>query len=328
MSWKMNLIVAASIAALILPVLAATASAAPAAAPGAAAVAPAPAPAAATAPAAASPVIATVGKVTILREQVEAPLRQAPPETPPDRLAAAREQILGNLILSELMKVYLEAQKATFEPRDVAEMKDQITAAATQKQMTAEQFMKASGITEEALKDRARVKKFVETVLAKEKVEAFIKAHPNYFNGTKVQASHILIACKPLASTEEQKAAKDKLTKIAADIKAGKTTFADAAKADSACPSGKKDGGNLGEFEFGSMVPPFAVKAFDMKIGETSDIVRTQFGFHLITVTKRTESKAEPGPDAAKQASNVLMAQLQNDVCDLALSTCPITMTK
>jgi parvulin-like peptidyl-prolyl isomerase len=327
-NWKLNMAVAACIAALVLPLMVGSASAAPAATPGAAAVAPAPAPAPATAPAAASPVIATVGKVNILREQVEAPLRQAPPDTPPDRLAAAREQILGNLILSELMKVYLEAQKATFEPRDVAEMKDQITAAAQQKQMTAAQFMQAAGITEEALKDRARVKKFVETTLAKEKVDAYIKAHPTYFNGTKVQASHILIACKPLASTTEQKEAMDKLTKIAADIKAGKTTFADAAKADSACPSGKKDGGNLGEFEFGSMVPPFAVKAFDMKVGETSGIVRTQFGFHLITVTKRTESKAEAGPDAAKQASNVLMAQLQNEVCDLALTTCPIVMTK
>jgi parvulin-like peptidyl-prolyl isomerase len=326
-SWKMSFAVAACIAALILPVLTETASAAPAAAPGAA-VAPAPAPAAATAPAGADAVVATVGKTKILRERLEAPLRQAPPDTPPEKLADAREQIMTNLILGELMKAYLDAQKATYEATDLAEMKDKITAAAQQKQMTAAQFMQAAGITEDTLKDQARIKKLVESTMAKEKVDAFLKAHPAYFNGTKVQASHILIACKPIASTAEQKAAMDKLTKIAADIKAGKTTFADAAKADSACPSGKKDGGNLGEFEFKDMAPPFSQKAFDMKVGETSGVVRTTFGFHLITVTKRTEAKGEAGPDAAKQAGNILMSQLQNDVFDQALTACPIVMTK
>lgn len=64
-------------------------------------------------------------------------------------------------------------------------------------------------------------------------------------------------------------------------------SFADLAKQHSACPSGKA-GGSLGQFSKGDMVPEFdAVSFSDLPIGEVSDPVKTQFGYHLIEVQQR-----------------------------------------
>jgi peptidyl-prolyl cis-trans isomerase C len=84
----------------------------------------------------------------------------------------------------------------------------------------------------------------------------------------KIKARHILV--------QQEFEANDLLKKIAE----GKT-FEDLAKAHSLCPS-KSDGGDLGEFGKGSMVPSFETAAFGLKVGEVSGPVRTQFGYHLI----------------------------------------------
>lgn len=88
----------------------------------------------------------------------------------------------------------------------------------------------------------------------------------------EVRASHILV------KTQEE--AKNLLE----EIKGGKS-FADAAKEVSLCPSGH-DGGDLGFFKRGVMVKPFEDAAFELKeIGDISEPVQTQFGWHLIQLT-------------------------------------------
>ena len=88
----------------------------------------------------------------------------------------------------------------------------------------------------------------------------------------EVRASHILVKSE------------DEAKKLLEEIKGGKS-FADAAKEVSLCPSGC-DGGDLGFFKKGVMVKPFEDAAFAMKeIGEISEPVQTQFGWHLIQLT-------------------------------------------
>jgi len=87
-------------------------------------------------------------------------------------------------------------------------------------------------------------------------------------------ASHILV------STEEQALDLKKQISEGAD-------FAELAKAHSACPSGKS-GGSLGQFSQGQMVPEFDAVIFsDLPLGEVSEPVKTQFGYHLIAVQQR-----------------------------------------
>ena len=91
---------------------------------------------------------------------------------------------------------------------------------------------------------------------------------------TEVRASHILV------NTENE--AWDLYNKI----KDGTITFSDAAAENSLCPSGQ-NGGDLGYFPRGVMVKPFEDMAFDLNVGEVSNPLMTQFGWHLILVTDK-----------------------------------------
>lgn len=88
----------------------------------------------------------------------------------------------------------------------------------------------------------------------------------------EIRASHILV--------EQEYEAQDLLKKLQEG-----TAFADLAQTFSKCPSGRQ-GGDLGEFGRGRMVPSFEEAAFALGVGETSKPVRTRFGYHII---KRTE---------------------------------------
>ena len=91
-------------------------------------------------------------------------------------------------------------------------------------------------------------------------------------NRTSVRASHILVSNEADA------------LKLKNAIEAGQITFEDAAQKYSSCPSGQR-GGDLGFFGRGQMVKPFEDAAFTLPVGEVSNPVQTQFGYHLIKVT-------------------------------------------
>ena len=282
--------------------------------------------AAAAAPTTKPAVVATVGAVQITSDRIDGPLKALPAEFPPERIGAMRAKILDDVIVAELIHAYLEAKQVPFDQKEYDALKGKLAEMAKERGVPMDQLMSMAGLTEQRLRDQTRLKALAEKETSKEKVDAFIKANPTCFNGTKVTASHILVTCTPTASTKDQKAAVAKLEKIAADIKAGTITFEKAAEANSDCPS-KAKGGDLGEFDFGSMVPTFAMKAFGMKVGDTSGIVRTQFGFHIIKVTKRTDASEKPGAESEETAKNCMIASLQGEVFNQALTTCPIVIT-
>jgi len=104
----------------------------------------------------------------------------------------------------------------------------------------------------------------------------------------QVRASHILCGVDPKASKEEKEKAKEKADKLLKEIKGGKD-FAELAKTNSTCPS-KAQGGDLGFFGKGQMVPAFESAAFALKPGEVSNVVETQFGYHIIKVTEKKDA--------------------------------------
>ncbi len=91
----------------------------------------------------------------------------------------------------------------------------------------------------------------------------------------KATARHILV--------DTQEAADDLKTQIEAGA-----DFAEVAREHSSCPS-KSQGGDLGEFGPGQMVPEFDEVVFSAEMGKTHGPVQTQFGYHLIEVTSRTD---------------------------------------
>lgn len=112
----------------------------------------------------------------------------------------------------------------------------------------------------------------------------------------KVKVSHILV------KTEDEAKA------IHAQIIAG-TSFADIAKEKSTDPASKANGGDLGFVQKGAMVPEFEVAAFAMQPGNPPQIVKTQFGWHVIIVTDRTPEKQRTYEESKASIEQMLKSQ-------------------
>ncbi|MBM4152839.1 MAG: hypothetical protein FJ220_04880, partial [Kiritimatiellaceae bacterium] len=122
-----------------------------------------------------------------------------------------------------------------------------------------------------------------------------------------VAASHILLAFSE-DDTDETKAQKKKdIEKIRSDLLAG-ADFAEVAKEKSDCPS-KENGGSLGMFSHGQMVPEFEAAAFTQEIGTVGEVVETQFGYHLIKVAKRQEAGVRPLSEVKDQLQEYLQGK-------------------
>jgi peptidyl-prolyl cis-trans isomerase D len=132
------------------------------------------------------------------------------------------------------------------------------------------------------------------------------------------RASHILITAAKDAPAADKEKAKTKAQSLLDAVKKAPTTFAEVAKANSQDPGSAVKGGDLDFFARGAMVKPFEDAAYAMKKGDISDLVQSDFGFHIIQLTdikaskQRTfeESKAELMEDAKKQQAQKKYAEL------------------
>jgi parvulin-like peptidyl-prolyl isomerase len=151
---------------------------------------------------------------------------------------------------------------------------------------------------------RAKVieKKFPDTaqVTDQEVKEYYDKNRESkYSKPAMVKASHILIDTR--GKNEQEKAeAKKQAETLLADAKKPNADFAALARANSADPTAKNNGGDVGFFpRSGAMEEPFAAAAFALKKDEISDLVETQYGYHIIKLTDRKEPTTRPFDDAA-----------------------------
>ncbi len=154
-----------------------------------------------------------------------------------------------------------------------------------------------------------KVKESLLTNYAGEKAIAAVKVTEkevaDYYNENKdkfmeeesVNASHILV------DTE------DTAKEILAKINSGEISFEDAAMEYSSCPS-KAQGGNLGDFTRGQMVPEFDSAVFSMTVGEvTCEPVKTQFGYHLIKLNSKKEASVTPFEVIKGELENALLLE-------------------
>ena len=155
-----------------------------------------------------------------------------------------------------------------------------------------EEFIQALKHMEATLLKQYAMRNLLSNVtVTPEEVKAYFEAHSDAFQSPEsATASHILV------DTEEQ--AKE----ILAEIKAG-LDFAEAASKYSNCPS-KAQGGNLGEFTRGRMVPEFETATFALQVGEISEPVQTQFGFHIIKLEAHKPQAAAKFEDVERQVTD------------------------
>jgi peptidyl-prolyl cis-trans isomerase C len=177
-----------------------------------------------------------------------------------------------------------------------------------------EQALKREGLTEKGLRNLIRrdltvqevrevkIKPNAKSVTDKDAADFYETNREEFVQHEKVSASHILIKISPEASDQEKSEAKDKMQAILKEAKGG-ADFAELAKKHSQCPSASR-GGELGFFERGDMVEPFGETAFGMQTGQISDIVETQYGYHIILLLDRkpeTQLKLEDVNEQIKE---------------------------
>jgi peptidyl-prolyl cis-trans isomerase C len=161
-----------------------------------------------------------------------------------------------------------------------------------------EQQLKVNTLVKEALVG-------VETTITEEEVSQFYQGNSDSFQSPeKVCAQHILLKINPNDAPEIKSQKRLELAGLSGKIENG-ADFSKIAEEHSECPS-KQQGGDLGLFERGRMVKPFEEAAFTLKVGEVSDIVETQFGYHLIKVTDRKEARTVPLEEAKDEISKYL----------------------
>jgi len=248
------------------------------------------------------------------------------------------KQALSQLVSAELL--YQAAKK--LEIKDLEKQVDDKFAQGKAKFANAEDFVKAMkdmDMEEKDLRDYTRrdlvITNFIEKTIvpavkvSEEDARKFYDQNPDKFTRPEaVKASHILLGVDQKATAEEKKAAREKAEKLRKEL-AGGADFAALAKGNSTCPSSQQ-GGDLGYFGKGQMVPAFEQAAFALKPGEISDVVETQFGYHIIKLTEKKAAEKvefkEARPRIEEFLKNQKVGAAVNDYLTEARKTAKIEM--
>lgn len=117
-------------------------------------------------------------------------------------------------------------------------------------------------------------------------IKAWYQSHADrYKQAEERRASHVLIAANKDAPADQIKAAEAKAADVASQARKAPGDFAKLAKQYSQDPGSAEKGGDLDWFARGAMVKPFEEAVFSLKEGQVSDVVRSDFGFHVIKLT-------------------------------------------
>ena len=224
-----------------------------------------------------SKVLATVGGMPITDAEVDEFLmslgQRGQAYNTPEGRTMILQQLVGNkLLLLDAKRNLFEAEPAFKE--QLAKLKENLLA-----NYAAEKVISAVTVSDKEARDYYEANK------------------DKLSQGETVNASHILV------DTEE------KALELLAKIKAGEISFEDCARESSSCPSGQQ-GGSLGDFGRGQMVPEFDVAVFAMEEGEVTETpVKTQFGYHLIKLNKKNPATTPAYEEIANEIKSGLLGE-------------------
>jgi peptidyl-prolyl cis-trans isomerase C len=262
---------------------------------------------------------------------------------PPDKQADVRAEILNFLIENMLLDQYLTQIMIQADEKEVDAKMKQIFAEIQKQGSTLEKMMQELMLSEEGLRNeirgQLRWEKFASGQATDKALRELFDNNKEMFDGSMVRARHILLMA-PADDAAAAAAAKNRLLAFKKQLEEqtaqavaklpAQTDAADRAKArdklleenfaklatkESACPS-RTQGGDMGWFPRAlSVVEPFAKVAFALKPYEISDVVTTQFGFHLILVTDRKPGKVVKFEEVKDDVREVFNERLREGLC-------------
>jgi peptidyl-prolyl cis-trans isomerase C len=250
-------------------------------------------------------VLATVNGEDVTRKELEDYVRnlegQAGSPIPTDQRDRIYRGVLDQLVGYKLLVQEARARKVVVADVNarIAEVKKQFPSEDLFMQTLIDRKMTLDQIKADARRDLS-IARLIEAEISQRvalkpgQAEDFYKNNPDRFTEPeRVRASHILIATAENADLAAKTQAKAKAEQILKDLKAGKD-FATLARQHSQDPGSAVNGGDLGFFPQGQMVGPFNDAAFSLKPGATSDVVETQFGYHIIRVAEKQPGRTVP----------------------------------
>ena len=228
-------------------------------------------------------------------------LQQVPPEQRTVIMQRAQQTVMEDLVSRILL-----INSATKEGIKVSEKEMEVRIAEIMKGltggMTLDQVLESAGMKLDEMKARleqdVKVGKLVEKVTkgvnppTEVEVKKYFDEHPDEFEQpSTVKASHILVSTRDITDPIQLATKEALVIDLQKQLKSkASKSFEELAMAHSDCPS-KAQGGNLGEFGKGQMIPEFEEAAFAQEVGVIGQAVKTQFGYHIIKVTGKKESK-------------------------------------
>lgn len=274
--------------------------------------------------------IATVNGTVITKNEVEQEintlLMQYRNKVSPEKMQQIEPMLKNQAVENLINKVVLisEAERQQIQPAS-QEIDTEITQIAGRfpSEEAFHQRLTAMGLTREQLREdieqNMKINSLLQqklpgaTTVTDEEVNTFYKENPDSFKAPEqVQAHHILLKVNPDDTQTVKDEKRLKLAGVRGRIEQG-ADFAEMARQHSECPS-KEQGGDLGFFGRGQMVKPFEETAFNLKAGEISNIVETQFGFHIIKVVDRKQAATITLEEAKDKISSHLKSQKEGQI--------------
>jgi len=255
-------------------------------------------PAAQAVPAELPQVVARVNGQDVQRSELDMAVKavedRAGSAVSPEQRDALYRQVLDRLVGYHLLVQEARRRKIAAPAADVddqiADMRRQFP-----NEAAFSDLLQSRGVTLEQLRadtaDTLAVNRMlqseIEPGLAVTEAEArafFEQNQARFRQGDAVRASHILVRVEAGADAAVKAQARARAERLLAELKQG-AAFSDLAKRESQDPGSAANGGDLGFLTRGDMVPAFAQSAFSLKPGQTSSVVETPLGFHIISVT-------------------------------------------
>jgi peptidyl-prolyl cis-trans isomerase C len=286
--------------------------------------------------------VAVVNGAAILREDLDREVTRARHHMMKRGIPAAmippqiETQALEGLIDREIL--YQESRKKKIAADEAAITKEfDAVKSNFRSEELFEKAMAASHMTKAELRSKIgreiALKKYVDTefvgkaVVPEKDIKTFYDGNPKLFEKPeRVKASHILVKVGPTASEADKNAARKKIEAVRKRL-ADKEDFATVAKEISQCGSASR-GGDLGYRGRGAWVKPFEEAAFALNAGDTSGIVETRFGYHIIKVFDKqaagTVSFEEAKSDIADQLKQKKVQETIEEFLEKAKQTAKI----
>ena len=234
-----------------------------------------------------------------------------PPEQRDQVLRGVLDQLIGYRALVQETKARNIAVPDGEVDARIGQIRGQFPSEEAFTQMLAQRKLTLEQVKSDARQDMA-ISKLIETEIASkiavkpDQVTDFYAKNPDQFKqGESVRASHILISVPKGADAATKAQARTKAEQVLKEVKAGKD-FAALATQYSGDPGSAAKGGDLGFFQQGQMVGPFNDVAFSLAPGTVSDLVETDFGFHIIKVAEKKAGRTIPLEEVKPQVEQYL----------------------